>query len=435
MRNKSAFVGEQFQKLDSFNGIDVYSIKTDKFKTNTINIFFQDNLDRSTAAKNALIPAVLRRGCGRLPTYREIALYLEELYGAAFDCGVTKKGERQITQFYIEYIADKYADKDSGLFEKCFELLFDVITDPIVENGAFKGTYMEQEKQNLSNLIASRVNDKVQYAVERCFEEMCKDERFGVYDYGYIEDVKKISSSELYAYYLQMIHTHPMQVFITGDIEEQKIRWMVDKLRSLKRGTIKKVDITHITGDVGEVKNVGEKLNVNQGKLSLGFRTGISSKDSQYYPLVVCNGILGGGVNSKLFQNVREKASLAYYVFSRLEKFKGLMIISSGIEAANKDQAIDIILKQIEEIRNGNISEEEFRSAVNTIETGARSLADSQIQMVDYYLSQVIVETNDDFETLIEKVKKVTKQDVIKAAESIKLDTVYFLAGMEGESE
>ena len=372
---------EQVSKVASVNDISVYQVKSDKFKTNSINIFFIGNLSRENATKNALLPAVLRRGCQRFPTSQNIALYLEELYGASFDCGVAKKGECHILQFYIDHISDKYAHKDADLFEKSFDLLYEIIMAPVLEDGIFKEEYIEREKENLKNLIESRVNDKLSYSVERCFEEMCKDEPFGIYEYGTVGDLAAINSRNLYEYYTYLLQNLPMQIFISGDIEEDKIKWVVERLSQIKRGQVKNIAVGAVRQQSGEVRNVIEKMNINQGKLSLGFRTNTSPDEEDYYKLMVYNGILGGGVHSKLFQNVREKESLAYYVFSRMEKFKGLMIISGGIEIKNKDKALEIILRQMDEIKEGNISDYEYASTLKTIETGIKSLRDSQLQI------------------------------------------------------
>lgn len=427
-------IEEKADKIASFNGIDVFLIKAEKFKTNSINIFFHDNLNVENVAKNALIPAVLRRGCERLPTFQDIALYLEEMYGASFDCGVAKKGERQIIQFYIDHVADKYTGENSNLFEKAFQLLIDIITKPILENGTFKNEYVKQEKENLKKLIESRVNDKMQYAVDKCLEEMCKDEPFGIYEYGTASLIDEIDEKELFKYYENFLQSLPISVYITGNVEKSNIDRIVDSLYRLKRGSINNVDISQVEKDVKEVRNVVEKMNVNQGKLSMGLRTNTSSNNRDYYALLVYNGILGGGVHSKLFQNVREKESLAYYAFSRLEKFKGLMVISSGIEMANREKAAGIILNQLEDIKGGNISDYEYDSTLKTIETGIKSLKDNQLYIVDFYLSQSIAETDDTLDSIVEKIKKVTKQDVINVAKKINLDTVYFLTGEDGNA-
>jgi len=429
---EKALAEEQAMKIASFNGIDVYRLNTRKFKTSSINIFFIDNLSRENVTRNALIPAVLRRGCERFPTFQDIALYLEELYGASFDCGVAKKGELQIIQFYIEHISDTYTLEDESLFEKAFDLVYEIITRPVLENGAFKKEYVEQEKLNLKRLIESRVNDKLQYSIDRCFEEMCRDEPFGLYEYGSVPDLDAISETVLHEHYKLLLSTFPVKVFISGEIQEEKIDRFINKLTQIGRGSIKRTGMGEIRKEVKQVNNVVEKMNVNQGKLSLGFRTNTSPGEKDYYSLIVYNGILGGGIHSKLFQNVREKASLAYYVFSRLERFKGLMVIGSGIELENKDKTLAIIMKQLDELKSGNISDYEYESTLKTIETGVKSLKDSQLQMVDYYLSQVIASTNDNFETIIEKVKKVTKQDIVNTAGKIELDTVYFLTAGSG---
>lgn len=415
------------EKIASLNGIEVYHLKTGKFKTNTINFFFHDILTKENVTKNALVPAVLRRGCTRFPTFQDIALYLEELYGATFDCGVNKKGERQIIQFYAEFVSDKYTGENINIFDKAFDLLYEIITEPVMENGGFKKEYLTQEKENLKNMIEGRVNDKVQYAAEKCFEVMCSEEPFGIFEYGFVEDLNAIDEKALYRHYQYFLESLPMDVYITGPVEESSIKRMLDKLAGMKRTAVKKMEKEIIHKEVSEVRNVVERMSVNQGKLSLGFRTHVSPEDKEYYQLMVYNGVLGGGTTSKLFQNVREKASLAYYAFSRLEKFKGLMLISSGIEIQNKDQACEIILQQLEDIKSGNISDYEFDSTIKSIETGIKSLQDSQLQMVDFYLSQSITNTKDDFNSIIEKVLKVTKQDVMDISRKIQLDTVYFL--------
>lgn len=418
---------EKFSKVDSFNGINIYRIETGIFKTGSINIFFHDNLNKENVTKNALLPAVLRRGCEGLSTLQDIALKLEQLYGSIFDCGIAKKGERQIIHFYIEHISGKYASEGDELFKNSFDLLLDIINKPVLEKGVFKKEYVEQEKENLKRYIEGRVNDKVNYAIDRCFEEMCKDEPFSIYEYGRVEDLENINEENLYEHYKKVIESQPMDIFITGDVDDALINEAVEKLKSIRRGKISELDRSIINQAGTEVKEITEKMNVNQAKLSMGFRTGISPDEEDYYSLMVYNGILGGGMHSKLFQNVREKESLAYYIFSRLEKFKGLMVVSCGIDFNNKEKTVNIIKEQMDEIRRGNISDYEFNSTIKSIETGMKSLRDSQISMVDFYLSQTIAGTKDYIDAVIEKCNKVSKEDVIRIANKINLDTVYFL--------
>lgn len=418
---------EKLEKIAEFNGINVYNIKTNRFKTNTINVFFQDNLEKDSAALNALFPSVLRRGSRSFPTLKEINLYLEELYGAVFDCGIVKKGERQIIHFYFEYLSDKYASGEQKNFQKALDFLLDIIYKPALQDGCFNEQYVQQEKVNLKMLIESRTNDKVQYAMDRCYELMCGNEPFGLYEYGTVTQVENIGTQELYKHYREKTATLPMDIFITGELAEADIKFLKASLGNIERGMAKSLNASIVKKLVDEVKYFEDEMDVNQGKLSLGFRTNITSRESDYHALMVYSGILGGGMHSKLFQNVREKAGLAYYVFAGLERFKGLMIIGSGIDFKEKEHARSLILKQLEEIRNGNISDYEFESTVKSLETGLNSLKDSQLQVVDFYFSHLIAQTHDTFESLMKKLRSVTRQDVVDVSKKIQLDTVYFL--------
>ncbi len=423
----NVLTAEQAFKIASFNGIEIYRINTDKFKTSSINFFFLDDLTRENVTKNALLPAVMRRGCEAYPTFRDIALRLEMLYGASFDCGVTKKGEKHIIQFYTEFLSPEYIPDGTDSFKAAFDLLYSIVTTPVLEDGHFREDYLNQEKDNLKKLIESRVNDKMQYSVERCLEEVCRNEPYGIYDYGFIKDLDAISSSNLIQHYREILQTYPIQVYLAGSIRDEQAEEVVNRLSSMKRGTLKTLRNGFTPTDTTEPRQVTETMNVTQGKLCLGFRTNTTPDSEDYPALMVYNGILGGGIHSKLFQNVREKASLAYYAFSRLEKFKGLMVISSGIESKNKDKALEIMLKQLEDIKNGEITEQELEATVKTMETGIKSLRDSQMNIVDFFLSQSISGTNDNFDKMIKKVRSVTRDEVVRVASRIGLDTVYFL--------
>lgn len=425
---ENGFIAEQAVKIASFNGIDIYRINTDKFKTSSINFFFQDNLSREHVTKNALLPAVMRRGCEGFPSFRDIALELEKLYGATFDCGVTKKGERHILQFYTEFLSRKYVPDGSDSFAAAFELLMAIITKPVLENRSFREDYLTQEKEKLRILIESRVNDKMQYSVERCLEEVCHEEPYAIFDYGYADDLEGITAADLTEHYRRVLRSFPLQIYLTGDISDDQAAMVRDRLSKLERDEAETLRNGFVKKKAGEARHVTETMDVTQGKLCLGFRTNVAPDSQDYTALMVYSGILGEGIHSKLFQNVREKASLAYFAYSRLEKFKGLMVISSGIEFQNRDQALEIILQQLEEMKNGNISDQELEATLKTMETGLKSLGDSQMGIVDFYLSQTVAGTWDNFSDIITKIKKVARDEIIKVAEGIALDTVYFLA-------
>jgi predicted Zn-dependent peptidase len=424
-------MGDRTRKIEikkSINdkGLNITYIKTDKFKTNSINLFIHNELSKETASTNALIPMMLRRGSKDYPTMQDLSIKLQSLYGSSFNFGIVKKGERQILHFYIDSINDKYLQNNERLFDASAEVLNSIISNPLIENGMFKDEYLQQEKENLQKLIQSRINDKIQYAIERCYENMCADERFGISEMGTIKDIEKMDNAGLVKRYSEMVNTARMDVMILGDIDETWIE-NLGKIIKVETNNSCKIQKEDIYKKVNDPKNVIEEMDVNQGKLSMGFRTNIAPTDSDYYSLMVYSSILGGGVHSKLFQNVREKASLAYYAFARLEKMKGLMMVGSGIEAEKYDQAREIILKQIEDIKKAKISDFEFDTSITTIKNGIRAMSDEPRQMVDYYLGQSILGTDDDFETTIKKISEVKREDIVKVAQKIQLDTVHFI--------
>lgn len=422
------------EKVLDDKGIKVYRVGTDKFKTISIHIFFHTDLLREGATMNALLPMVLRRGTRRLPAMQSISKYLEELYGANFDCGVNKKGERHLMFYNIEVLDDRYASRKEKLFSEAFRFLAEVLLEPAVVNGAFREEYTVQEKDNLRKLIEGRVNNKRQYSMERCYEEMCRNEKFGIYEYGYVDDLPRTDADTLYEHHNFILKTSPMDIFIVGNMDPEEIKEAFNSsfsaVKEIRMDTAEPAP-SDVYKDVAEPRRVFERMDVNQGKLCLGFRTHTAPSDNDYYALLVCNGVLGGGVHSKLFQNVRERAGLAYYAFSRLEKFKGLMLISTGIEVDNYGRVLDIALKQLDDIKAGNISDFEYDSTIKSIETGLKCMPDSHLQIVDFFLSQSISRSDMGFEELIERIKRVTKQEVVDVARKIKLDTIYFLTNKE----
>lgn len=411
------------------NGVRFNFIKNNKFKTSMIGVFFSTPMTVENVSVNALIPAVLRRGTKKFPTMREISKKLESLYGAKFDCGVSKKGENQIIKFYGETVNKRYTGSDQDTLSELADLINDVIFNPILENGKFKSDYVSQEKEQVKDIIESRKNDKVQYALERCYELMFENEPFGLCEFGTIEGIEKITDSQLISAYENMLNNYQVDVVVSGDLTEDEYNNIISKFNFTQRKALK-VEIPAKV-NVKKVRDYTEKFDINQGKLSLGYRVNIDTNSEDYYKMLVYNGILGGGVQSKLFQNVREKNSLAYYAFSRYEKIKSIMGISCGIEIPNYKKALDTILEQVEDIKNGKITEYEYETTLKTIENSLNSMRDEQAQMLDFNYTQILLGNNRTLEEIIENVKKVQIKDVIDVANYVELDTIYFMTENE----
>ncbi|MFS8501831.1 MAG: pitrilysin family protein [Caldicoprobacter sp.] len=414
------------ESLDIGKGIRLRVLPTKKFKTVTMSFCFHRDLDEDYTY-NALIPAVLKRGCEGFETLKDIERHMESLYGAVFDVGVQKKGERQILRFSMEVVNDDYL-AEQGILAQAFYFLNRVINRPVLEDGGFKKEYVSQEKENMKNRIRSLVNDKIQYSLERCAQEMCRGEKYSRYVFGDINELDNLDSSKLYSVYRDIMQSSPLDVFVVGDVQPEKIRLLFEqsfstmdrkRMATIPKTVYKKLQVVP--------KTVTEEMDVNQGKLAMGFRTNINAADEEYFPLLVYSSVLGGGPHSKLFINVREKASLAYYAFARLEKFKGLMFIGAGIDFDKYDQTINIIMEQLDAVAKGQIAQQEFEGAINALVTSLKGSMDQPSQLIDYYLGNSVIDSDITVEELIERIKAVTVDQVVEVAHNVKLDTIYFL--------
>ena len=329
-------------------------------------------------------------------------------------------------QFFIETTNTKYIN-GKDILRKGLTAFKEMILNPLTEEQGFKKDYVNQEKDILKRNIESLYNDKFNYVIERCFQEMCKNEAFSIYRYGNVEDLDYIDNENLFSYYKECIFHCPVDFFVLGDVDEQEIEYIIEEIFSFERKEIKQVKTNFVSKVVEEPNFIEEKQDVNQGKLTMGFRTNTRYGDEDYYALMVYNGILGGGTHSKLFQNVREKASLAYYAFSRLEKNKGLMLISSGIEFNNKNKTLGIINQQLDDICQGRISDYEFDSTIKSLVNSFKEAADNPSMIISLYLDGIINGMQISTEEIIKNLYKVTKEDVINVAQKVNLDTVFFL--------
>ena len=413
----------------------VTRLTTNKFKNNEIAVFLEVPLKRETITKNAILPAVLRRGSANYTSQLEIGKALENMYGASFNAGVEKTGESLILKFYIESLCDEYIKEKANLAEESIKLLFDIIFNPYVQNNSFSEEYVSQEKKNLADIINSRSDDKRVYAVNRCIEEMFKGEPYGLYKYGYAEDLKDITASSLYEYYLKMLKECKMYVIINGkeaenitisqtpyDIEELKT--IVDTSKKENKNQKKVEQNNH---NQSEEKVITEELDVTQGKLMIGLDVASENK----FATSMYNVVLGGSANSKLFQNVREKASLAYSASSSYIRRKNAIIIKTGIELKNYEKTLSIIKAQLQDMKDGKITDDEVKSAKQLAVSSLKMIPESQDETITFNLDQDMYGENLTVEEYIKKVEAVTKEQIIDVANKVKINTIYYLKDKE----
>lgn len=410
-------------------GIKFHTLNTDKFKTNLFAIFLTTKLNRENVTKNALISMLLRRGSKTMKTQEEISKKMEELYGASFDCGLDKTGDNQVLKFYIEGINDKYIpEHNENVLKTVIESLLDIVFNPYVENEGFKKEYLEQEKNNIKQRIEGKIDNKARYSLERAIEEMFKDEPYGLYKFGHEEDLKNINEKDLYKYYNELINSCKIDIFLSGNLSDD-VEKIIEENENIKK--LQEREPNFETPKIPEKKEVKENvvtesMDVSQGKLVIGLNVNIDN-DEEKYTTLMYNSILGGSANSKLFQNVREKAHLAYVASSSYYRFKSIIFINSGIEISNYDKALEVIKQQIEDMKKGNFSEEDIENSKKGIIAAINTIDDEQDTGITYYFGQELSGSNVSEEDYIKKIENITKENIVDIANKVQINTIYFL--------
>lgn len=423
----------ELTRSELFPGVHLTAVHTEKFKSCVLGASFLAPLDRTTAACNALVPSVLRRGTQEHPDMESLSAALDELYGGSIEPVVRTRGETQCVGFLGSFLDDAYTLDGSAILEKAAGLLGELLLRPCTEQGVFRSDYTDSERQNLIDRIRAQVNDKRSYALLRLKREMCAGEPFGVDRLGDESSARSITPESLWARYQDLLRTAPMELYYCGSAKPERV---ADALRAalsqlptdgvrapLPRPAAKEAP--------AQPREVVESLDVTQGKLTMGLRTGSTVWSEDYPALLLANAIFGGTTTSRLFLHVREKLSLCYYASSQLEKLKGVMLVSSGVEFDKVGEARAEILSQLEACRKGAFEDWELEGARRSVVSALHSAMDAQARLEDFWLGQAVAGLTEDPEALARRVEEVTREQVVAAFSSLQLDTIYFLKGRE----
>lgn len=428
----------EISRKELLPGVWLSCLHTDKFKSDCISVSLLTSLDRGSISKNALLPRVLARGTVSYPDMDSISAHCDELYGARVLPIVRKKGEILCLGFYAGFIADRFTPGGEKLLEPVCRLLGELLLHPDTRGGLLRKDYVESEKIKLMEDIRARVNDKRDYALFRACEQMCACEAYGCDDMGSLEGAAAVGYVDLTRWYRDLLQSCPVEIFYCGSASSQRVSAaLLDALSTLPRGDINDDIGTDIRLNAVEdqPRFFSEELDVTQGKLVLGFRMGQCMDDPDFAALRVFNALYGGSVTSKLFMNVREKLSLCYYASSSVDRLKGVMFVSSGIQFDRFDEARTEILAQLDAVRSGDFSDEELNSARRAVSSDLLSMTDSPGALEDFYMTQALLGLDYGPAGLAMLCGEVSRDDIRAVAEDITLDTVYFLRAPESEAE
>lgn len=353
------------------------------------------------------------------------------MYGASFDCGIEKTGDNHIIKFYLEALNEEFLPEKEELTQKCINILLDIVTNPFVENNGFKQEYVDGEKENLKQIINGKIDNKARYSLDRCIEEIFKGEPYGLYKYGYVEDLEKITPQNLYEYYKELIKNCKIDIYYSGIFDNDNTEKIIEK--RLQENNIEPRNAKYVINNEmtekkqkSETKTVEESMDVTQGKLVLGLQIDDNNKNSRFAASVY-NAILGGGANSKLFQNVREKNSLAYTASSSYIRTKNVILVHCGIDIEKYEKALETIKEQIEDMKKGNFTDKDIEDAKKLIISSVKSISAEQDTEITYDYGQELSNEHTTIKDYQQNIEQVKREQIVDIANKININTIYFL--------
>jgi len=406
---------------------NIHIIKTDVFKTVTLEINFLRKIKKEEITTRNFLSEILVQSSKNYPTKRLLALKSNDLYGANISTQNGRIGNFADLSFSLQFLNEKYTEV--GMQKKTIEFFFDTIFNPNIQDNKFDLKSFNIVKEAIKAEIKSVKDNMTKYALIKMLEKMGKEEPYAYIGFGYLDDLENITTENLYEYYKDVLRSDKVDIFVVGDVDTEEIVSLINE--NLKINTVKK-DIGNPVIEHDKIRSrlskVSEWENIIQSKLNIGCKLKNLSEFERKYVLLVYNEILGGSSESKLFKNVREKNSLVYYVNSVLKIYDNLLMIYCGLNKKDSDKALNIIKKEMTNMKKGDILDTEIKVAKEGIITSMNTITDSPARIIGLYFSKELT-SGDDINKRIEMINKVTKEDIISLANKIKIDTVYLMYG------
>ena len=410
-------------------GVTLHCCQDHRFKQNTLSLALCRPTRDEEAALNALLPAVLLRGCEKYPDMRQVILRLDDLYGAGMASSVRITGDYQTTGIACSFIDDCYALPGDQVLKPLTEFIYEILRNPYTENGVFSAEYVESERKNLLSAIDSRKNDKRVYAADRLLELSCGNDPFGVPRLGRRHRVEEVTPESLWQHYEKVLQESPIELFYVGSREAEEVAAL---LKPVFEGLDRRVQPLPPQTDLNASApcDVEEALEVAQGRLSMAFVSPLTVRHELMIPAQVMMLIYGGSTG-KLFNVIREKLSLCYDIGASYYKTKGLMTVSAGIDFDKKQQVLREVHSLLQECCDGVFTEAELSAAKNTLIAQLQSSQDSPGGIEFYCMNGLLSGKSIEVDDYIRAVAQVTKEQVCQAAKLFTCNTTYFLKGVQ----
>ena len=418
------------QVTELLPGVTLRCFPAERFKQGCLSLQFLRPMASSEAALNALIPAILLRGTREHPDLRSITLHLDDLYGASVGTLVRRVGDYQTMGFYCGFIEDKYALTGDQVLEPMVDFVGELLLHPALGNGVFCREFVQSEKRNLITTIEAERNDKRAYAASRLLRKLCSGDSFGIPRLGEREWVEAITPETAWEHYCRVLKESPVEIFYVGSVAPETVAARLKAIfLQMERNPIALPAQTAFQG--GDVGDFTECMEVAQGKLSMGFVTPITNRDAEFAAMQVMNTLFGAGMTSKLFNQIREKMSLCYYIGSSYYGGKGMLTVAAGIDSDKHELVKQEILNQLRLCAEGGITEAELTAAKEAFISSLRAIYDSTGSIESYEFIMAVSKMPMTPEEYEQQVQSVTLSQVCQMAKTLSLHTTFFLKGVD----
>ena len=416
---------------NDFGAYKLHLIKTNKFKTITIRVSFREKIIKENITIRNILCDMFTQSTKKYPNKRNLTIKAQNLYAADIQTTNSRLGNYITTDIYLSVLNDKYTE--TGNFKDAFMFLMEIIFNPDINNSEFNKEKLDIVKTSCRDSLTSIKEDPAHYSLIKLLEIMNKNNPSGYSMMGYLDDLDKIDGKKLYTYYLNMLKTNFVDIYVIGDINFNEMKDLVKDNFNIY--TLKKIKVSYLLDDIKPriKKSINkEKTDNSQAKLSIGCRINNLNSYERNYPLTLYNVILGGGCDSKLFREVREEKSLCYTINSVPNKLDNLIIIRAGIDNSNFDKTMNVIEKCISDMKKGNFTDNDIKIAKEYYNTALDDVLESQSRIIEnYFLSDII--GTDTIDVKRKLMNEVTKEEIVKVAKKIKIDTVFLLEGDNNE--
>lgn len=414
------------------SGVYLHLLPEKKYKTIRINIRFSQVLREDNSTLRTLLASVLETNAKNYPTQRHVSQVLADLYGASFGINVGKKGTRHIVTISMNLVNDKFLT-EKNITQKAISFLKEMLFAPNITNDLFHEETFLREKENLLSYLKSVYEDKQTYSSLELQKLYFKDPAQGIPSFGLKEQLEKVTNAQLVEAYTEMIEEDKVDILVVGDVTEEEMVSLFSEFPFKEREeAIEKVTYQQEFSPV--IREKQERQEISQAKLNLAYRVKSSSVSEDYFTAVIFNGLFGGFPHSKLFLNVREKESLAYYASSSLDTFRSYLSVQTGIEGKNRDHVLHLITEQLESLQRGEISDLELMQTKANLKNQFLMTQDSPQGQMELYFRQVFLNECITEEMWLKKLEAVTVEDVSQYAKDVRLESIYFLEGVTYEN-